>query len=54
MFNCTLARSHPEGKKTLGETLAAVIKAVNSILWTSVATSYTLARMGAELSSVYA
>jgi hypothetical protein len=54
MFTCTLARSHPEGKKTLGETWAAVIKAINSILWTSVATRYTPARMGAELSSVYA
>ncbi len=54
MFTCTLARSHPEGKKTLGETWATVIKAMNSILWTGVATRYPLARMGAELSSVYA
>ncbi len=54
MFACTLVRSHPEGKKTLGETWAAVIKAINSILWTSVATRYTLTRMGTELSSVYA
>ncbi len=51
---CTLARSHPEGKKTLGETWAAIIKAINSILWTSMAARYTLARMGAELSSLYA
>ncbi len=54
MFTCTLVRSHPEGKKTLGETWAAAIKAINSILWTSVATRYMLARMGAELNSVYA
>jgi hypothetical protein len=50
MFTCTLARSHPEGKKTLGETGATVIKAINNIIWTSGATRYTLARMGAELS----
>jgi hypothetical protein len=53
MFTCTLVRSHPEGKKTLGETWAAVIKAINSILWTSVASRCSLTRMGAELSSVY-
>ncbi len=48
MFTCTLARSHPEGRKTLGETWAAVVKAINSILWTSVATRRIPARMGAE------
>ncbi len=50
MFTCILLRSHPEGKKTLGETWAAAIKAINSILWTSMATRYMLIRMGTELS----
>ncbi len=46
MFTFTLARSHPEGTKTLGETWAAVIKATNSILWTSVATDTCLPEWG--------
>ncbi len=52
MFTCTLLRSHPESKKTLGETWATAIKAINSILWTSVASRCLLTGMGgrAELS----
>jgi hypothetical protein len=52
MFTCTLLRSHPESKKTLGETWAAVMKAINSILWTSVASRCLLTRMGAGPGSV--
>ncbi len=53
MFTCTLLRIHPQGKKTLGETWAAVIKAMNSILWTSMASRCSLTRMGAEPGSEY-
>jgi hypothetical protein len=52
MFTCTLLRSHPESKKTLGETWATVIKAINSILWTSVTSRCLLTRMGAGPCSV--
>ncbi len=52
MFSCTLLRSHPESKKTLGETWATVIKAINSILWTSVASRCSLTRIGAGPGSV--
>jgi hypothetical protein len=52
MFTCTLLRSHPESKKTLGETWATAIKAIKSILWTSVASRCSLTRMGAGPGSV--
>ncbi len=53
MFTCTLVRSQPESKKTLGETWAPFIKAINNTLWTSVASRCSLTRMGAEQGSVY-
>ncbi len=46
MFTCTLLRGHPKSKKMLGETWATDIKAINSILWTNVASRYSLAGMG--------
>jgi hypothetical protein len=52
MFTCTLLRTHPESKKTLGETWATVIKAINSILWTSVDSRCSLTGMGAGPGSV--
>jgi hypothetical protein len=51
MFTCTLARSHPESKRRWVELEPKT--AINSILWTSVATRRMPARMGAGLSSVY-
>ncbi len=51
--NLYMGRSHPWGEKTLGEIWAPVTKAINSILWTSVASRCLLARMGVESGSVY-
>jgi hypothetical protein len=53
MFTCTLARSHPESKRRWAKLELLSLKAINSILWTSVATRRMLARMGAGPSSVY-
>ncbi len=52
MFTCTLLRSHLESKKTLGETWATAIKAIKTILWTSVASKCSLTGMGAGPGSV--
>jgi hypothetical protein len=52
MFTCTLLRSYPESKKMLGETWATIIKAINSIFWTSVASRCSLTGMGAGPGSV--
>jgi hypothetical protein len=41
------------GEKTLGEIWAAVIKTINSILWTSMASNCVLPGMGTEPESVY-
>ncbi len=52
MFACTLLRSYSERKKTLGETWATTIRAINSILWTSVASRCSLTGMGAGPGSI--
>jgi hypothetical protein len=52
MFTCTLLRSYPESIKMLGETWATAIKAINSILWTSVASRCSLTILGAGPGSV--
>ncbi len=53
MFTCTLARSHPESKGRWVKLEPLSLTAINSILWTSVATRCVPARMGAGPSSVY-
>jgi hypothetical protein len=53
IFTCTLARSHPESKRRWVKLEPLSLKAINSILWTSVTTRRMLARMGAGPSSVY-
>jgi hypothetical protein len=53
MFTCTLARSHPEGKRRWVKLELLSFKAINSILGTGVATRRILAGMGAGTSSVY-
>ncbi len=52
MFTCMLLRSHLESKKTLGETWVPAINAINSILWTSVASRCSLTGMAAGPGSV--
>jgi hypothetical protein len=53
MFTCTLARSHQESKRRWAKLELLSLKAINNILWTSVATRCMLASMGARPSSVY-
>jgi hypothetical protein len=53
MFTCTLARSHPESKRRWAKLEPLSLKAINSILWTSMTTRHMPPRMGAGPSSVY-
>jgi hypothetical protein len=53
MFTCTLARSHPEGKRRWVKLEPLSLMAINSILRMSVATGCMLTRMGAGPSSVH-